>query len=89
MRIWAASASKFLIKRRADFIGFTAAMLSDPESLSDPEVFVGFFRDTARPCRSRLRYAYICRAGETIRLIFACSLSARRGLGTPTRHVEQ
>ena len=54
MRIWAASASKFLIKRRADFIGFTAAMLSDPESLSDPEVFVGFFHDTARPWQKPL-----------------------------------
>ena len=48
MRIWAASASKFLIKRRADFIGFTAAMLSDPESLSDAEAFVGSLRDAAR-----------------------------------------
>ena len=45
MRTSAASASKFPIKRRADFIVSTAAMLSDPESLSDAEAFVGFFRD--------------------------------------------
>ena len=48
MRISAATASKFPIKRRADFIVSTAAMLSDPESLSDAEAFVGSLRDAAR-----------------------------------------
>lgn len=48
MRTSAATASKFPTKRRADFIVSTAAMLSDPESLSDAEAFVGSLRDAAR-----------------------------------------
>jgi hypothetical protein len=48
MRASAVTASKFPIKRRADFIVSTAAMLSDPASLSDAEAFVGSLPDAAR-----------------------------------------
>ena len=41
----AVSASRFLTKRRGDFIEYTAGMLSDPELFSDAEAFAGSFRD--------------------------------------------
>lgn len=48
MRTSGASASKFPIKRRVDFIVSTVAMPSDPESLSDAEAFAGCLLDAAR-----------------------------------------
>ena len=43
----AVSASRFLTKRRGDFIEYTAGMLSDPELFSDAEAFAGSFRDVS------------------------------------------
>ena len=54
MRTSAATASKFPIRPRGDCIVSTAAMLSDPESLSDAEAFVGSLRDAARLWQKRL-----------------------------------
>jgi hypothetical protein len=65
VRTSAASASKFPIKRRVDFIVSTVAMPSDPESLSDAEAFAGCLLDAARLWQKAAdRYAYICRAGQ-------------------------
>jgi hypothetical protein len=65
VRTSAATASKFPIKRRADFIVSTAAMLSDPESLSDAEAFVGCLRDAARLWQKAAdAYAYSAEQGS-------------------------
>ncbi len=76
MRTPVASAFKFPIKRRADFIVFTAGMLSDLELFSDAEAFAGPFRDAATCAKGR------CRAGEAIGAL-RCSFRPVKRLGMP------
>lgn len=72
----AVSASRFLTKRRGDFIEYTAGMLSDPELFSDAEAFAEPFRDAATCAKGR------CRAGEAIGAL-RCSFRPVKRLGMP------
>ena len=63
----AASASRFPTKRTADFIVFTAGMLSDRELFSDAEAFAGPLLDAARRCRETAgEYAWVWQSGAAV-----------------------